>query len=518
LTCPSQRCVAPWATDIVRCASSVPYEWGTVGFEPKAPHNRKEWVLASVLLAQAGIGIGGGVAFCAGGGAEGEPKEASTEDVTASKIQKVGKRLLSKYRMSTELKLTDVRDIIMDPSNREGDGVNIEEVLNKARSIEAQGFDPERVRVVLVQMPLDAHERQAIYDKNKEWMARDDRYPPWDEGRVQWTCVGGNHLVTFLKMVAARMPCASFCSTTGAAGYETISLDMLRSTDHDFANAVTAGVPCITLARSVRAEPNALLDIQAAENAGATLYTPESDKQCVLRCAKVLSQTDGNMTWAQRLQLLQGQFPHLADHIADFCYFIDRMGQSESLHFKHWKLADARFTSNRAQVNGHYMRAVGNLSVDFPYVKRSLGWAAKQLPKGWKWKGAFADWISSSDIASLRGAHRREEMADADNFLKSAATECDAVSSENHRLLLLCRTEARVARLLCNKKHESFPLFETLDDIKAEFGIEMAQYKKDSRTAPRSAKEVMYICMYVCMYVLDYGCVCICLSMESVYY
>ena len=506
LTYPSQRCGAPWATDIVRCASSVPYvvTSGNVGFEPKAPHNRQEWVLAAVLLTQVGIGIGGGVAFCAGGDAE-ETKEATTSEINAAKIQKIGKRLLSQYRMSTELKITDVNEIIMDPSNREGDGVNIEEVLNKARSIEAQGFDPERVRVVLVQMPLDATGRQDIFDKNKEWKSRDERYPSWDEGRVQYTCVGGNHLVTFLKMVTQTIPCASFCSMTGPAGDEAISIDMLRSTDGDFANAVTEGVPCITLLRSVREVPNALLDIQAAENAGATLYTPESDKQCVLRCAKVLSQPDVSMTWEQRLTILQGQFPHLRDHIADFCYFVDRMGGSESHHFKHWKLADSRFTSNRAMLSGKFMRSVAALSVQVPYVKRGLGWVAKQLPRGYTWGGSFPDWLTTSDVANLKGPDKRDMVNEAEAFLKLTEEESFAVSSESDRLLLLCRTEARVIRYLTSKKHESFPLFETLDDLKTEWAIEMAQYKKDKKTAPRSAKEAMYVCTmyvdYVCVYV-----------------
>ena len=441
------------------------------------------WVLLSAAFANASVGCF--VASCAGG-----DEEKAVETVDARKLQKKGKELIADFRKSEDLVMVDVDEILQDPANRDGDGVKVDEVLAKAELIEAQGFDFGRVRVVLVQMPLDGNERRAIFQKNQDWKEADPRFPSWDEGRVEYSAIGGNHLVTFLKMVKQGVQCESFCSTPNTlAACARMSMENLQALDEDFATAAARAVPCIILKREVRSKPSGLADIQAAENAGAVIQTPESDKQCILRIAKSMrSPSFLAMGLDKAAKIVEAQFPQLADHIVDYFYFVERMGGLECVHFKHWKAADARFTSNRVQMSGGYMRAVGGLSILNPYAKRALAWAAKQLPKGFLvGPSGFADWFDKTRVAKLASSGR---LVDSDNFLRVLEVESrKQVQLEKDWFPLYCRTEGRVARWLIEKKHVSFPEFETLDDIKQEFDIEVAEYKKSGRLKPRSAKE-----------------------------
>ena len=189
-------------------------------------------------------------------------------------------------------------------------------------------------------------QRRAIFDKNNEWIESDPRRPDYDESKILYTCVGGNHITTFLKMVKKAIACECFCSEGG-----NICPALLKQVDAEFADAANKRLPCIVLKREIRDIPGALLDVQSSENAAAGIYTPESDKQCILKCAA--AKAAGH--FKDELQLkksLAGQFPQLKDHIADCIHFADRMGGVSSVHFQHWKMADGRFGSAGCQFKG----------------------------------------------------------------------------------------------------------------------------------------------------------------------
>ena len=108
---------------------------------------------------------------------------------------KTGATYISKFRVSQEVHWLDVTTMLQDPSNRDEEGVQINEVLAKAEGIEGQGFDYDKVRVVVARMPLDEKRCKIIFDKNKEWRAQDSRYPEFDENLIEVSVLGGNHLV-----------------------------------------------------------------------------------------------------------------------------------------------------------------------------------------------------------------------------------------------------------------------------------------------------------------------------------
>ena len=55
-----------------------------------------------------------------------------------------------------------------------------------------------------------------------------------------------------------------------------------------------------------------------------------------------------------------------------------------------------------------------------------------------------------------------------------------------------CRSETRVARLICEKKDKTFPEFEAITDIVEELKTELKEFKATGRLKPRIlAKEAM---------------------------
>ena len=298
-----------------------------------------------------------------------------------AKNAKKGSTYISKYRVFEEVQWLSVTTMLQDPSNRDEEGVMINEVLSKAAGIEGQGFDSDKVRVVVVHMPLDENKRKIIFDKNKEWRAQDSRYPAFDEHLIEYSVLGGNHLVVGMQMMRAETQCASFCSVNQPDGSGAqMSLSLLSSMDRDYAKACTGKIPCVVLRREVRDEPGALQDIQVSENQTHVLNTLESDKQCILRCATWLH--DGTLEQKGEILLkdqLRKEFPHLAQHVDGYYSWCQQMGGLGSPHFVHWKHCDTRFTEACCTLRGSLMNKIASLPATVPYVKRSVALAARKF-------------------------------------------------------------------------------------------------------------------------------------------
>ncbi len=151
--------------------------------------------------------------MCVVGGDDAKDGQSITK-----KSAKRGAEYIEKFRLGPGSEWVDLDSMIQDPENRDNEGVKIIEVLTKAEGIEHQGFNFEKVRVILVQLPLDPQKRSKVFNKNRDWKAQDPLYPSWDEKKVECTVVGGNHLVTFLKMVRLSTHTDSFTSVKLADG------------------------------------------------------------------------------------------------------------------------------------------------------------------------------------------------------------------------------------------------------------------------------------------------------------
>ena len=426
--------------------------------------------------------LGVGVVFCGGT----DEKQSKTPPV---KTQKEGSRIISKFRIGSGVEWLSVDAIVTDPDNRDGEGIKLEEALQKAANIEAQGFDLSKVRMVVVQMPLDVEKRQVILDANKKWRDADERFPKFDEKLVEFSCLGGNHLLTFLKMAKQATVCDSFVSVKpNSGGDAAISLTALAQSDPDFAKACTEKIPCVVLERAVRDIPDALDQIQASENAGHSLITPESDKQCMLRIAKA-TLTPGFDRVATVYQLRR-DFPNLKEHVDEYCSFVEAIGGGASPHWLHWKMCDAGFTTNKCHLRGTLLKKIADLSAELPRVKIACALAARSLPKHFQREasGVFADWFTKNDIVNVE---KHEDLTIAEDCLtKLGAHVQDIVDNKHIALTLLARLDTRMARFLAKKTHKSYVQFQSVAEIAEETKHEVANFRQTNEAGTtRSAEE-----------------------------
>ena len=345
----------------------------------------------------------------------------------------------------------------------------------------------------MVQLPLETEARKNILDCNRQWALDDTRWPKFDESLVEFSCLGGNHLLTFLKMVRQSTRCQSFISTQLKNGDDDsahMSLSLLQQCDATFADAASAKVPCIVLRRAVRDAPGALHTIQKSENQGHTLTTVESDKQCCLRIGKATL----SLTYQRQhiIPVLCNDFPHLKDHVEHYCAFIESIGGGGSVHYTHWKNCDARFTSNKCHLRGSFLQKVSALPAELPRIKVAIALAARTLPNGFLRNSAsppVQDWFVASDIAKIDVAQLQIPDGCIGAIRCSTAEKDIVYMSPQNRMLFIARGEMRVARLLCGKKHTGIPQFESFEDILEEHKLELSEFLQSGRVKPRSSAE-----------------------------
>ena len=414
------------------------------------------------------------------------------DDKTTPKKAKQGSGLISDHRTNPDvLDWISVDAIVSDPDNRDGECIKISDVLDKAQNIDAQGFDFGKVRIVLVQMPHDPVARQRILDTNTEWRRDNVNFPDFVNEGVEYSCVGGNHLVTFLKMARQGMPCESFISVPPKnGGKPAMSLTMLQESDRDFGLAASKTVPCIVLKRAVRDIPGAISLIQSSENAGHTLLTVESDKQCMVRIAKatVKANYDKKITTTN----LKTDFPHLTTHIDDYCAFVESLGGGTSPHWHHWKVCDARFTSGKCYLKGPLLKEISKLPGDVPWVKRACALAARSLPPGFLRDSgnAFVDWFTKSDINHVASD---KEKLDAGNAalrdMEKYVNEKMKDKPDHEKMMFLARCDCRIARLLAKKTHSGFMGYKDTTEIFEELKFEITEFLRIGRKTARNATE-----------------------------
>jgi len=152
---------------------------------------------------------------------------------------------------------------VVDPENRDRQFVKPDAAVDKGRKIFEAGFVAEKARVILLELPTDPTARGAVISLNEEKARQDTRLPTVDVGAAAFSCLGGNHLGIFSRMVLQGVQIKGFCAE-GSEGQECLSLHALQRMDPEFGKAVVDGVACTVLSQRMRVEePRALHIIQA---------------------------------------------------------------------------------------------------------------------------------------------------------------------------------------------------------------------------------------------------------------
>jgi uncharacterized protein YdaT len=229
--------------------------------------------------------------------------------------------------------------------------------------------------------------------------------------------------------------------------------------------------------------------IQASENAGHTLLTVESDKQCMLRIAKA-TLIDG---YSRKLVIPQISldFPHLKNHVEGYSKFVESIGGGESPHFLDWKQKDSRFTTNKSHLRGTLLGTIcEKIGHHAPKTMCALALAARTVPKEYVRKddSRFVDWFTKADIDN---ASTSDKFPFAEQSLKDMQKHVnEIVKDAADALIFTGRADTRVARMLADKKSKSWREFSSLWEIFEELKVEVSEYVKSGRKTGRKSSEV----------------------------
>ena len=137
--------------------------------------------------------------------------------------------------------------------------------------------------------------------------------------------------------------------------------------------------------------PRARHVIQAAENLDGASRILETYLQCIFRGAQLLQTMDDE----DAAVTLQKQMPHFQRiDVEGYLAFALRMGGSGSVHLNWWGEVTNLDVPHGRIVKGPTLRAIAELSIDKPFLKRCLVWAAQQCPQQFVDSGNYCSWIS----------------------------------------------------------------------------------------------------------------------------
>ena len=154
-----------------------------------------------------------------------------------------------------------------DSTNRNGLGVNVDDVYDLGIDIKFVGWDDDEVvrALCITSAPSD----NDLMNFNKSLVAQSGgRLPPTNELQLSYYALSCNHTVWFLKCVAAGLPCS--CPTVAVDG--VLSLAHIETSDPLFARRVREGINWTVLDWRIRAHYPQLVELLSqARNTGGML-------------------------------------------------------------------------------------------------------------------------------------------------------------------------------------------------------------------------------------------------------
>ena len=285
-----------------------------------------------------------------------------------------------------------------DPSNRDGYGVNSEDVHALGSNILEFGFSwGEVARAVCIEQEpskSDIHEFNAALASSNLALA------PVTDGSIRYGSLSCSHTNMFLRCVAAGV-----ASTHVDMSFNgRLDVDHLAKKDKAFAMAVKDGLVWSVLSYKVRGMFPGFVDMmQSARNVGSHIARAEHEVQVLLRIQTLASsqtRSHGEPNWQQiTLAVLKTKPPCAAD-VKHLQVFVARCGGGLTGQFLKDLAEFHRQCVAERCIRGPFFLAVAELPLaeDVPYFKIAVIKAQYKCPeKGVKNKECL--WITPSDLA-----------------------------------------------------------------------------------------------------------------------
>lgn len=371
------------------------------------------------------------------------------------------------------------RQVGVDPTNRDGYGVNYEDVHGLGRDIANIGWSwDETSKAVCIE---EAPTSLLIQEFNVA-LAQTDRLAPVQPDSIRFGSVSCSHTNMFLRCMAAGV--ASDDEVLSDDG--RLSLAKLKHRDAAFADAVENGLHWLVLSHRLRANfPELLSLIQSARNAAGQVARREHEVQVLLRLhhlalSEAKTSVNGQIPWERVRARVMASRPPCADELEDLSLFVAACGGGASATY----LKDldafhkAHVNSELRSVKGSFFAAVATM--DFgqptPWLKMAFVKAQYTCPKT-AVKGKICSWISASDLVKLKktinlpslasamyGASCAARIELAEHMLREVRETCRLLG-KGDTTKVLTTVDVTVVRFLMDKQSGSSVEHKTLHSV-----------------------------------------------------
>ena len=363
----------------------------------------------------------------------------------------------------------------IDPTNRDGAGGNIQEVLLLATDIAFVGWSwKETMHALCIEVqPGD----RSVEDFNRR-LSQGVGLAPVEEGSIMFGSLSCGHTNYGLRAIAAGMPSADpLLSDNGR-----LSLEKLGKRDAEYARAVAHGLHWKVLRASVRQHyPRTLPVLQGARNVAGHLQRKVHEVQGLqqMHSMAASSQKAGKEPdWQGIKRAVLRSRPPFAESVDDMIAFLaTRSGGVEGMYLKYLAAFHRQFVnpSVRACVPGSLygaLAAFGHHFLAYAFLETAFTCPIDSVKQG------QCCWVSAGEVNGIARGAKPEVLAlltSAENVLSSARTLLpatgvkDAIHESNILMGVYVKLDINMARLVLSKQSTSKKTFRSALEVAHDF-------------------------------------------------
>ena len=350
------------------------------------------------------------------------------------------------------------QQVAPDPENRDGVGVNAEDVHGLGADILAMGFS--WIQVSTAVCIEESPGAQTICDFNKELASGSDNLPNTGLDQIRFGSIACSHTNMFLRCLTAGV--ASTDKDLSEGGH--LSLEKVSRRDLEFARAAREGLCWSVLSHKVRsAHPKLLSLIQRARNAPQAVARAEHEVQVMLRMHRMAAaqqRKTSQIDWEAIRRIVAQSIPPCGNYLPEISVFIAMCGGGvdggflKDLASYHRQFVDSR----RCTIRGPFLLAIAEAAVEAPFLKIAIMKAQSASPPKKINKYCDPVLITPTDLSKLL-KNSKQMALDANKLLSSLRDTFGAAGLDQMphsiRTKLCGRLDTMVVRFLLDKQASS---------------------------------------------------------------
>ena len=359
------------------------------------------------------------------------------------------------------------RQVGVHPLNRDGMGVNTDDVHGLGRDILAMGWSWLQVAsaVCIEEEPGS----EAIVKFNEELVAGCDNLAPVDADMLRYGSLSCGHTNMFLRCLWAGVE--SRDEALAESGH--LSVDKLARRDAQYARAVREGIEWKVLSHRAHSIHGLLTLIQRARNAPQAAGRPENEVQVMLRMHSLAVQAQRRELepdWSAIRRSVAHSNPPCINDLPDLAVFVAVLGGGMDGTFLHDLMCFHRqFVKTRlCSIRGGFFRALAECDLEAPYLKMAILKAQYVCPPNKVNRYKEPTLFTPADL-SRSSKHKAAKAYEAESLLRTLRRCLRSAGlgklDHNMQVRVLARLDTMCARLIFDKQESSKVRMQSLEHV-----------------------------------------------------